>query len=78
MAMAIDRSDPRRMGAAMATYTLGFQLAIGAGAALWGFLIDRFGYPSPYLVAIALQALLLAVLLVVRPHARPPAAHASL
>ncbi|HYH92154.1 MAG TPA: MFS transporter [Candidatus Saccharimonadales bacterium] len=75
MAMAIDRSDPRRMGAAMATYTLGFQLAIGAGAALWGFLIDRLGYPAPYLVAIAFLCLLLFMLLVVQPHRRPAATH---
>lgn len=58
MALAIDRADPRRLGAAMATYTLGFQLAIGAGATLWGAIIDYFGYPAPYLVAIAIQGLL--------------------
>jgi predicted MFS family arabinose efflux permease len=55
MALAIDRADPRRMGAAMATYSLGFQLALGAGAAAWGFLIDAFGYPAPYIGAIGLQ-----------------------
>ena len=66
MAMAIDRSDPRRLGAAMATYTLGFQLAIGAGAALWGVVIDAFSYPAPYLVAIGVQIVLLLVLFAYR------------
>lgn len=55
MALAIDRADPRRMGAAMATYTLGFQLALGAGAALWGVIIAQLGYPAPYVVAVVCQ-----------------------
>jgi MFS family permease len=62
MALAIDRADARRLGAAMATYTLGFQLAIGTGATVWGIVIDRLGYPAPYLVAIAVQACLLTYL----------------
>lgn len=62
MAMAIDRSDPRRIGAAMATYTLGFQLALGVGAAVWGWIIEWYGYPAPYLGALAVQAGLLALL----------------
>src|SRR5262245_15299399 len=33
MALAMDRSEPGRMGAAMATYSLGFQLGLGGGAA---------------------------------------------
>lgn len=64
MAMAIDRSDPRRIGAAMATYTLGFQLALGVGAAVWGWIIDAYGYPAPYFGALAVQAGLLALLAV--------------
>lgn len=66
MALAIDRADPRRLGAAMATYTLGFQLAIGAGAALWGVVIDAFGYPAPYLLGIAFQVALLSTLVALR------------
>jgi MFS family permease len=75
MALAIDRADPRRMGAAMATYSLGFQLAIGAGAALWGVVIDAFGDPAPYLGAIAVQALLVGLVLVRRGGG--PGAHRS-
>jgi predicted MFS family arabinose efflux permease len=66
MALAIDRADPRRLGAAMATYTLGFQLAIGAGAALWGIIIDALGYPAPYLAGILVQAVLLGALVAFR------------
>ena len=62
MALAIDRANPRRMGAAMATYSLGFQLGLGVGAAVWGFLIDTVGYPGPYVGAIVLQVGLLALL----------------
>ena len=64
MAMAIDRAHPGRMGAAMATYSLGFQFAVGLGAATWGFLIDRIGYPGPYYVAIAVEACLVGLVAV--------------
>jgi predicted MFS family arabinose efflux permease len=64
MALAIDRAVPRRMGATMATYTLGFQLGLGAGAVAWGFLIDAVGYPGPYVGAIVVQIALLALLAV--------------
>jgi len=64
MAMAIDHADPRRLGAAMATYSLGFQLALGAGAAVWGVFIDTWGYPAPYLGAIAVQLVLVATLVI--------------
>jgi MFS family permease len=63
MALAVDRAAPGRLGAAMATYTLGFQLAAGAGAAAWGFLIAGFGYPAPLLVALVVNALLIGVVL---------------
>jgi predicted MFS family arabinose efflux permease len=70
MALAIDRADPRRMGAAMATYSLGFQLALGAGAAAWGFVIDAFGYPGPYIGAIGLQVGVLGLLGLAWPSVR--------
>jgi predicted MFS family arabinose efflux permease len=60
MALAIDRADPRRMGAAMATYSLGFQLGLGVGAVAWGLVIQLFGYPAPFVAAIAVQGLLIA------------------
>jgi MFS family permease len=51
MALAIDRSRPDRRGAAMATYSMAFQLAQGGGALLWGVLIEAVGYTATYLVA---------------------------
>jgi MFS family permease len=62
MALAIDRSDPRRIGAAMATYSIGYQFALGAGAAVLGLVIDAFGFPAPFALGVAVQAVLLGIL----------------
>jgi len=62
MAAAIDRSAPARIGAAMATYSLGYQLALGVGAAIWGVVIDRIGYPAPYVLAAGSQLLVLGLI----------------
>jgi predicted MFS family arabinose efflux permease len=69
MALAIDRSDPKRVGSAMATYSLGFQMALGVGAAIWGVTIDALGYPAPYLFAAASQVVVIGLL--VRGLGRP-------
>jgi predicted MFS family arabinose efflux permease len=61
MALAIDRARSGTAGAAMATYSLGIQFGLGAGAFLWGVLIDAFGFPSPYLGAMVVMALFLAL-----------------
>jgi predicted MFS family arabinose efflux permease len=58
-ALSIDRAPPHRLGSAMATYSIGFQLAIGASAVLWGPLISGFGFD------IALGGALILVLIVV-------------
>jgi MFS family permease len=63
MALAIDRSDPSRTGAAMATYSLGYQMGLGVGAALFGFAIASFDFGVAFGVAVAFQVLL-AVLLI--------------
>jgi MFS family permease len=78
MAMAIDRADPARMGAAMATYSLGYQLGLGLGAAMWGWLISIQGYPAPYLWAIGAELLALAVLLAAARRRGPTRAGAVL
>ena len=62
MALAIDRSDPKRVGSAMATYSLGFQMALGVGAAIWGVTIDALGYPAPYFLAAATQLVVIGLL----------------
>lgn len=47
-ALAADRADPARRGAAMSTYTMGFQLGSGVGAVVWGVVIEQFGYSMMY------------------------------
>jgi MFS family permease len=56
MALAIDRSDPQRRGAAMATYSLGYQLGFGLGSLMWGILISAAGFPAPFLVGLVSMA----------------------
>jgi predicted MFS family arabinose efflux permease len=58
-ALAADRSHPARRGAAMATYTMGFQLGSGVGALVWGTTIEWFGYSVMY--ACTLLPLLAAI-----------------
>ncbi len=60
-AAVIDHAPPGRIGSAMGTYTLGYQLAGGLGAAAWGFLIEHSGFFAAYVVAAAVQVVLLAV-----------------
>ena len=50
MALAIDRAPRDRLGSAMATYSMAFQLAQGAGGLLGGLLIDTLGYQAMYLI----------------------------
>jgi predicted MFS family arabinose efflux permease len=53
LALTLDRAEPRRMGAAMATYSLGYQLGVGLGAAIAGAAIDAFPLPVPYVLGLA-------------------------
>jgi MFS family permease len=55
-AAAMDRAPAARMGVAMATFSMGFQLAAGAGGALWGVVIGTVGYPWPFILTAILQA----------------------
>lgn len=52
MALAIDRSREERRGAAMATFSMAFQLADGGGALLFGLLIGAAGYQAMYYAAM--------------------------
>jgi MFS family permease len=76
MTIVMDRADPRTRGSSMATYSLGFQLGFGLGAAIFGFVIGAFGFPAPWFVGlVAMGGMALLVLsarkeLLVR---RPPA-----
>jgi predicted MFS family arabinose efflux permease len=51
MALAIDRSRPDKRGAAMANYSMAFQMGDGGGALLWGILIAIVGYQTTYVLA---------------------------
>jgi MFS family permease len=50
MALAIDVAPRDRVGSAMATYSMAFQLAQGVGGLLSGILIDSLGYVAMYLI----------------------------
>jgi len=51
-AMSVRKVDHARRGAANATFFLGFDLGIGAGAILWGIIAEHYGYQLIYLLAI--------------------------
>jgi len=53
MAMATDGAGPAQRGAAMGTYTTAFDLGIGVGASLWGWII---GAADRYQLMFALAA----------------------
>jgi MFS family permease len=57
-ALSIDQAPPHRLGSAMATYSIGFQLAIGGSGVIWGPLIGAYGFD------VALGGALLLVLAV--------------
>lgn len=60
-ALTIDRAPAGRLGAAMATYSLGYQLATGAFGVVWGVVIAFLGFPWPFAVAILLQVVTIAL-----------------
>ncbi len=51
-AMSVRNVDHLRRGAANATFFLGFDLGIGAGAILWGLIAEKLGYQVIYLLSI--------------------------
>ena len=75
-AATIDRAPAGRTGVAMATFSIGYQVAFGLGGALWGVVIAAVGYPEPFLVAIGLQVVCAAVAFryLAPPAARPATA----
>ena len=82
MALTMDLAPPGRVGSAMATYTLGFPLATGGSAAIWGVVIQHAGFPAPFLLGALLHLVLLALLLVagsrvLRVSDRSPIGHGS-
>nr|WP_312578633.1 MFS transporter [Sedimentibacter sp.] len=51
-AMSVRDVNHLRRGAANATFFLGFDLGIGAGAILWGLIAEKLGYQIIYLLSI--------------------------
>ncbi|MFN0073650.1 MAG: MFS transporter [Chloroflexota bacterium] len=51
-ALVIDRAAAERRGAALATYTMGFQLGSGVGAVIYGFVIQYLGYQVMYQLSL--------------------------
>jgi MFS family permease len=56
MALGMDLANPRRRGAAMATFSLSFQMGNGIGSVLAGSLISLSGFRAMYLGSIAILA----------------------
>jgi predicted MFS family arabinose efflux permease len=71
-AVVMERAPRARLGAAMATYTLGFQIGSGLGAAIWGFLISPLGFTNVFILAAGIQLLLLVLVLRRRLDSAPP------
>jgi MFS family permease len=63
MALGMDLADPRRRGAAMATFSLSYQLGAGLGAVLAGLLATLTGYHGMYVASIGILACGLALTL---------------
>ena len=70
----IDRALPGRLGAATATYSLGYALGASTGGAIWGVVISALGYPWPFvggMFVLAASAIAAGVLLRPRPASQP-------
>ena len=56
-ALTMERAPKGRLGSAMATYSLGYQVATGLSSLLWGAMITGVGFESVFIVALVLQGL---------------------
>jgi MFS family permease len=70
-ALVIDRAAPARRGAALATYTMGFQIGSGIGSAVWGNVIQYFGYITMFVSCLAPLIASLIILAVMFRDPRP-------
>lgn len=67
-ATTIDGAQPGRIGAATATYSVGYQIGASAGGAAWGFVISVAGFPWPFVGgALILVSCIVAARALVRP-----------
>jgi MFS family permease len=72
LALAIDSANPRRRGAAMASYSMWFQVGYGLGAAVAGALAEWAGYRLMFLCTMALPLAGLAAVALHWPTLRRP------
>jgi MFS family permease len=56
-ALTMERAPAHRVGSAMATYSLGYQVATASSSLLWGAIIATAGFPTLFAVALGLQVL---------------------
>jgi MFS family permease len=56
-ALTMERAPRHRLGSAMATYTMGYQVATGLSSLLWGALITSLGFSWVFVVAAGFQVL---------------------
>lgn len=63
-AMAILNSPPHRKGAATATFYTGFDLGLGLGAMVSGYLAALFGYSGMYMVTMAMPGMAVVIFVV--------------
>ncbi|MBX3031221.1 MAG: MFS transporter [Chloroflexi bacterium] len=62
LAIAMDRASAGRVGAAMATYSLGYQLGLGIGSAAYGVVISMAGFPAPFVIGMGAMGLMMAAI----------------
>jgi predicted MFS family arabinose efflux permease len=62
LALTIDRAPPSRIGAAVATYSMGYQIGAGFGGAVWGVMFATLGTASPFLAAAAVHVAVIGIL----------------
>lgn len=58
-AMAVSNVPPQRRGAANGTFMSGFDLGIGIGSVIWGFIAKLTSYSTMYLIAVVPVAIAL-------------------
>ena len=60
-ALTMERAPKHRLGSAMATYSVGFQVATGISSLAWGTMIASVGFGWVFAVALGLQLLTMAL-----------------
>jgi MFS family permease len=60
-ALTMERAPKNRLGSAMATYTMGYQVSTGLSSLLWGALIATVGFSWVFIMAAGFQVLTIAL-----------------